>query len=73
VTTLKVVMHWINILMSSGAQFLNRNDPPPKGTCEHTWKRSGFGIGFHEANGIEREQVPRVEQEKSTISKQIGT
>lgn len=50
---------WMNILMSNGAQFLNRNDPPPKGTCEHTWKRSGFGIGFHEANGIEKGTSPK--------------
>ena len=46
---------WINILMSSGAQFLNKNDPPPKGTCEHTGKKPGFWTGFHEANGIKRD------------------
>ena len=31
---------WINILVSSGAQFLNKNDPPPKGTCEHTGEKA---------------------------------
>ena len=31
---------WMNILVSIGAQFLNKNDPPPKGTCKHTGKRS---------------------------------
>ena len=49
-----VVMLWINILVSNGAQFLNKNDPPPKGTCEHMGKKLGLWIGFHEANGIKR-------------------
>ena len=47
------------------AQFLNKNDPTPKGTCKRTGKKTGLWKGFHEANCNKKGSIPKTGAKQS--------